>query len=192
MLGSKLVTFIISAIAIATASFGCINKEVKSTSAANQERPSRTVKFVCNKTYNQNSDTYVYSTIAWNPVNKKPIVVWKREDFSGNNYPPQARCEEVSPRFQQAYDSGSFKYITHGEMNGQPVICTSSAVGADCQTLLITLKHEDNAERTLEQLSDILLGYASASLEQSSGDISYSEDNRLYVEIDVEDFLSQP
>ncbi len=49
MIGSKLVTLIISAIAIATASFGCTNKEVKSSSAANQEKPIRTVKFVCNK-----------------------------------------------------------------------------------------------------------------------------------------------
>ncbi|WP_019503362.1 COP23 domain-containing protein [Pleurocapsa sp. PCC 7319] len=192
MIGLKLARLIISAIAITTVSFGCVNKQVKSSSATSQEKPRKTVQFICSKTYDKNSDQYVYSTVAWNPANKKPIVVWKRQDFSGNNYPPQARCEEVSPRFQQAYDSGSFKYITHGEMNEQPVICTSSAVGGDCQTLLITLKHEDNAERTLEQLSDILLGYASSALEQSSGGISYSEDNKLYVEVDVEDFLSQP
>lgn len=191
MSGLKLLTIItISAIAVVTLS--CSQQKSNSSLAINQEQPSRKVKFVCHKTYEQDSDTYVYSTIAWNSANKKPIIIWKRQDFSGNNYPPQTRCEEVSPRFQQAYDSGSFKYITHGEMNGQPVICTSSTVGGNCQTLLITLKHEDNTEQTLEQLSDILLGYASSALEQSSGDISYSEDNRLYIEVDLDDFLSQP
>ena len=187
----KLPTVIITAIAIAAASFGCVSKQVNSSSTSTKEESTRKVQFICNKTYDENSQTYVYATVAWNPENKKPIVVWKRQDFSGNNYPPETRCQEVSPRFQQAYDNGSFKYITHGKMNSQPVICTASAVGDDCQTLLITLKHEDNAERTLEQLSDILLGYASSALEQSSGDISYSEDNKLYVEVDIEDFLNK-
>ena len=192
MIRLELAKRIILAIAIATASFGCTNQQIKSSPAKSPEKPRSTVQFVCQKTYDNNSDTYVYSTVVWNPDNKKPIVIWKREDFSGNNYPPEVRCEEVSPRFQQAYDSGSFKYITHGKMNGQPVICTASAVGEDCQTLLITSKHEDNAEQTLEQLSDILLGYASSALEQSSGHISYSAENKLYIEVNLEDFLRQP
>ena len=192
MVRLELAKRIILAIAIATASFGCVNQQIKSSPTKSPEKPRSTVQFICQKTYDNNSDTYVYSTVVWNPEHKKPIVIWKREDFSGNNYPPEIRCEEVSPRFQQAYDSGSFRYITHGEMNGQPVICTASAVGGDCQKLLITLKHEDNAEQTLEQLSDILLGYASSALEQSSGHISYSEDNKLYIEVDLEDFLRQP
>lgn len=191
MVNPKLSVVFISTVIIAVSIFGCASKQVDSSSPVIQNKSTRKVQFVCNKTYDENSQTYVYSTVAWNPANKKPIVVWKRQDFSGNDFPPETRCQKVSPRFQQAYDSGSFKYITHGEMNGQPVICTSSAVGEDCQSLLITLKHEDNAERTLEQLSDILLGYASAALEQSSGDISYSEDNKLYVEVDIEDFLNK-
>lgn len=191
MINPKLSVVLISTVVIAVSSFGCASKQVDSSSTVTQQESPRKVQFVCNKTYDENSQTYVYSTVAWNPANKKPIVVWKRQDFSGNDFPPETRCQKVSPRFQQAYDSGSFKYITHGEMNGQPVICTASAVGNDCKSLLITLKHEDNAERTLEQLSDILLGYASAALEQSSGDISYSEDNKLYVEVDIEDFLNK-
>ncbi len=191
MINPKLSAVIISMVVIAASSFGCASKQVNSSSTATREESTRKVQFICNKIYDESSQTYVYSTVAWNPENKKPIVVWKRQDFSGNDYPPETRCQEVSPRFQQAYDNGSFKYITHGEMNDQPVICTASAVGDDCQTLLITLKHEDNAERTLEQLSDILLGYASSALEQSSGDISYSEDNKLYVEVDMEDFLNK-
>lgn len=191
MINSQLSAIIILTVVIASASFGCASKQVSSSSTSIPEKSTSKVQFICNKIYDKNSQTYVYSTVAWNPAHKKPIVIWKRQDFSGNNYPPETRCQEVSPRFQQAYDSGSFKYITHGEMNSQPVICTTSAVGDDCQLLLITLKHQDNAERTLEQLSDILLGYASSALEQSSGDISYSEDNKIYIEVDIEDFLSK-
>ena len=77
-------------------------------------------------------------------------------------------------------------------MNGQPVICTSNHVGDDCNTLLITLKHEDNAQQTLEQLSDIFLGYAAGAISQSSGEIAYSDDNRMFIKVDIEDFLSKP
>ena len=191
MINSKLLATIISALAIGAASFGCGNKKVNSSATSTRKESTRKIQFICNETYDDNSKTYVYSTVAWNPENKKPIVIWKRQDFSGNNYPPQTRCQEVSPRFQQAYDTGTFKYITYGKMNDQPVICTASTVGDDCQSLLITLKHQDNAEQTLEELSDILLGHSSSALEQSSGDIFYSEDNKLYVEVDIENFMRQ-
>jgi tetratricopeptide (TPR) repeat protein len=82
--------------------------------------------------------------------------------------------------------------MTHGEMNGQPVVCTASKVGNDCDTLLITLKHQDNAEKTLTQLSNTLLGYASEPLQQSSGDITYDQENKPYVEVNIEEFLNKP
>ncbi len=179
-------SLIASAIAV-----GCAGNQVNNGKTT-QEKFKQKIQFICNKTYDEASKEYVYSTIAWNPNNKKPIIVWKREDFSGNDFPPQKRCEKVSPRFQKAYDHGSLNYITQGIMNRQPVICTASTVGDTCQTLLITLKHQDNAEQTLEQLSDILLGYTSSALEQSSGEIAYSDDNRIYIKVDIEDFLSQP
>ncbi len=187
-LAFKLIISIVTAIAT-----GCGEKQIKqinNSGTTTSESESR-IKFVCNKAYDGESQEYLYSTIARNPERKRPIINWKREDFSGNGFTPQKRCEEVSPRFQKAHDNGSLTYLTHGVMNQQPVICTATQVGGECNTLLITLKHEDNAERTLEQLSNIFLGYASAALEQSSGDINYSEDNRPYVEVNIEEFLNQ-
>ncbi len=179
----KFIGLILTAIAVS-----CGEKQVNDSASTTTQSKGK-IQFVCNKTYDEKSQEYVYSTIAWNPEQKRPIIVWMREDFSGNGFTPQKRCEEVSPRFQQAYDNNNLNYLTHGVMNQQPVICTATRVGGECKTLLITLKHEDNAEQTLEQLSDIFLGYASAALEQSSGDINYSEDNRPYVEVSIEDFL---
>lgn len=177
-------SLIASAIAV-----GCAENQVNKGTTT-PAKSKRKVQFVCNKTYDEASQEYVYSTVAWHPENKKSIIVWKREDFSGNNFPPQKRCEKVSPRFQKAYDHGSLNYITQGIMNRQPVICTANRVGDNCNILLITLKHQDNAQQTLEQLSDILLGYASGAIVQSSGEIAYSDDNRMYIKVDIEDFLS--
>jgi hypothetical protein len=189
-------TFIILSV-INTLIYGCTNNNPTSskiqTVEQNTNTPNQKVQFVCDRLYDQASSQYVYNTLAWNEKAKKAIVVWKQEDFSGNGYPPKVRCEEVSPRFQEAYENGSFKYMTHGEMNRQPVVCTALEVGGDCDTLLITLKHQDDAEKTLTQLSDILLGYAaSGPLQQSSGDITYDQENRPYVEVNIEDFLNKP
>jgi hypothetical protein len=156
-----------------------------------QNTPQPKIQFICDRLFDQASGEYIYNTLAWNEQAKKPVVVWKQEDFSGNGYPPQVRCEQVSPRFQVAHETGRFKYLTHGEMNGQPVVCTASAIGGDCDQLLITLKHRDDAEKTLEQLSTVLLGYASGPLEQSSGKITFDQ-GRPYVEADFADFLSKP
>lgn len=178
--------------------YGCANNNLtsletpKSSEQNTTSTPNQNIQFTCDRSYDQASSQYVYNTLAWNEKSKKPIIVWKQEDFSGNGYPPKVRCEEVSPRFQEAYEQGSFKYMTHGEINGQPVVCTASKVGNDCDTLLITLKHQDNAEKTLTQLSDTLLGYASGPLQQSSGDITYDQDNKPYVEVNIEDFLNKP
>ena len=160
-------------------------------SAAPTPKSDNKIRFVCSKTYDEATKDYVYSTIAWNPQHKRPIIHWQREDFSGNGFTPQKRCEEVSPRFQEAYDKGNLNYFTQGTMNGQPVICTANLIGDSCNTLLITLKHEDNAQQTLEQLSDIFLGYASGAISQSSGEIAYADDNRMFIKVDIEEFLSQ-
>ncbi len=181
----KFIVFLIIAIA-----FGCAETEIKDA-ATTKTQSQKKIQFVCSKTYDEATQKYVYSTIAWNPQTKRPIIVWKREDFSGNGFTSQKRCEEVSPRFQEAYDNGSLNYFTHGTMNGQPVICTANLVGDSCITLLITLKHQDNAQQTLEQLSDIFLGYASGAIVQSSGEIAYSDDNRMYIKVDIEEFLNK-
>lgn len=187
----KLPLAIISTILIASVlAVGCAETEVNDF-ATIKTQSQRKIQFVCSKTYDEDSQDYVYSPIAWNPQQKRPIIVWKREDFSGNSFTPQKRCEEVSPRFQEAYDQGNLNYFTQGTMNGQPVICTANLVGEDCNTLLITLKHQDNAQKTLEQLSDIFLGYASGAIVPSSGEITYSDDNRMYIKVDIEEFLNK-
>jgi Circadian oscillating protein COP23 len=190
---AKILTSFIILTVFNTLVHGCTtnNSTGSNKQTVKQNTSNQNVQFVCDRSYDQASSQYVYSTLAWNEKSKKPIIVWKQEDFSGNGYPPKVRCEEVSPRFQEAYEQGSFKYMTHGEMNGQPVVCTASKVGNDCDTLLITLKQQDNAEKTLTQLSDTLLGYASGPLQQSSGDITYDQENRPYVEVNIEDFLNK-
>ena len=77
-------------------------------------------------------------------------------------------------------------------MNGQSVICTSDRMGGECQTLLLTILPKDDPLQTLEQLSDIFLGYASSPLQQSSAEPIQEVGDRIYVKVDVEEFLLSP
>lgn len=148
------------------------------------------IQFACGQSFDRQTQQYIFTTFAWNSQYKKPIITWNQETFSDAGFDPQTRCEAVSPRFQEAYHNQSLKFLTHGTINGQSVICTSRLVGGDCQTLLLTLLPEDDPLQTLEQLSDIFLGYASSPLQQSSEESIHEVGERVYVEVDIEEFLS--
>jgi hypothetical protein len=149
------------------------------------------IKFGCGQSYDRDSKQYVYTTFAWNSEQKKPIIIWNEETFSDSGFDPQKRCETVSPKFQQAYANDSLNFLTHGTINKQSVICTSRQVGGECQTLLFTLLPEDDPLQTLEQLSDIFLGYASSPLQQSSEEQIQEVGNRVYVKVDLQKFFNQ-
>lgn len=119
-------------------------------------------------------------TYARTPIGAIPIINWVSEQFSGSGYTPQRRCQEVSGRFQSAYDQGTLNYITTGYKNGQPVVCTSSSNGGPCSMVLFTLKPGSDASRTVQQLFDIR-NLASGPLSESSG--------RVY--LDVNTFLDE-
>lgn len=61
------------------------------------------------------------------------------------------RCQETTNRLNKFFRKGGL-YITHGVINGQPVICTTDKVGNGCKELLFTLKPSDDPEAVLEDL----------------------------------------
>lgn len=177
--------------------FSCLFAGLLSISAnllteaeAQSDNLQSNIQFACGQSFDSNSQQYIFTTFAWNSQHKKPIITWSKETFSDAGFDPQKRCEAVSPRFQEAYSNQSLKFLTHGTINGQSVICTCSLVGGDCQTLLLTLLPEDDPLQVLEQLSDIFLGYASSPLQQSSEESIHEVGDRIYVEVDIEEFLS--
>lgn len=94
-------------------------------------------------------------TFAQTPIGAIPIINWVSHQFSDSGYTPERRCQEVSGRFQSAYNQGTLNYITTGYKNGQPVVCTSSSNGGGCSMVLFTLKPGSDASRTVQQLFDI-------------------------------------
>lgn len=117
-------------------------------------------------------------TYAITPKGTIPVINWVSDYFSGSGYTPERRCQEVSERFQTAYNQGTLNYITAGYRNGQPVICTSSTNGGPCSMVLFTLKPGSDASRTIQQLFDIK-NLAAGPLYESA------EDDEVYLDMNA-------
>jgi hypothetical protein len=106
---------------------------------------------------------------------------------------PQQACEEISPRFQQAYDNGTLNFVTNGTMNGQPVICTTSGYGGTCRTLLMTLRSQDLMTRRSRDSSFALLIALKDQLNaRSAGPVyGHSDVLQLYLKVDIDKFLQE-
>ncbi|WP_204105716.1 MULTISPECIES: COP23 domain-containing protein [Spirulina sp. CCY15215] len=131
-----------------------------------------------------NVNTGLPTTYAVFPDNShKPVVRWYSDYFSGSGYTPMRRCQEVSARFQNFYNSGRLDYITTGYINGQAVVCVASAHGRPCagDTVLFTLKPGSNATSTIQRLFNISTG---------ASDVLYESEDDLGPYIDFNQFLS--
>ncbi len=115
-------------------------------------------------------------TYARTPIGVIPIINWVSNYFMDSGYTPERRCQEVSGRFQSAYNQGTLNYITTGYKNGQPVVCTSSRNGGPCSMVLFTLKPGSDASRTVQQLFDIR-DFAVGALYESENDEVYLDMN---------------
>ncbi len=149
---------------------------ISTTEVAAQEE---TARIYCGQNYDEESDATSPATIVKINDQKTTLIIWTEEKFSN----PQQRCEESSPRFQEAYDNGSLNSMTNGTINGQPVICTYRELNDKCDTLLMTLKPEDNSLQIVNNLKDQLNGYSVGPVKHSSSD------PQVFVQFDLEELL---
>ncbi len=151
-----------------------------------QAKAESTVQFLCRSSFDEEQGTRLPTTLAWTSRGKIAVIRWVKQ-LGGKS--PQERCEAVSPRFQEAYQKGSLSFITNGKMNKQPVICTAKEYGGKCETLLMTLRPEDersekdNSLKILNSLKETLNGRGVGPIKHSSGV------PQVYYRVDMDDFL---
>lgn len=100
----------------------------------------------------------------------KPIVLfnWVSEYFSESTWTPEARCKEVSPKFQMASDNGMLNYLTNAEAeNGLPILCANSSTETTCDFMLFTLKPDDKPDAVRQMLIDMAEGSRMDPIPQS-------------------------
>jgi Circadian oscillating protein COP23 len=108
-----------------------------------------------------------------------PMIRWVSVNLPSAT--PEQRCQTVSGNFQRAYENGNLKFITTGQMNNQPVVCTTASRGGSCQDLLFTLKPGSNPKTILRRLLD-RRGLAAGNPLEQAGEEFY---------LDFEDYLNR-
>ncbi|MHC5825971.1 MAG: COP23 domain-containing protein, partial [Nostoc sp.] len=156
---------------------GCI------TSIPSQAKADDEVRFICASGYDQATNLRFPTTYAWTERGKIAIIRWKYAWFKSKTVTPEERCEQVSSRFQTAYNNQSLAYIANGTVNNQPVICTAKKEDAACDSTLLTLRPKDNPLEILENLKDTLRGRATKPVEHST------KQEPVYYKIDINKFL---
>jgi len=103
----------------------------------------------------------------------EPWIRWVSNAFRSAGYDPLTRCQEVSARLENYRQNKQLRYITVGMMNRQRVVCTASAINGRCENLIFTLKPNQDAVRTLNNLLAWREGQASAPSLNESGAVPY-------------------
>ncbi|MGK7901342.1 MAG: COP23 domain-containing protein [Hormoscilla sp.] len=188
MKGQSFIAVLAAALAVASSS--CKNNQIEYTPTPTELPPPSASgwQFICREGYDNKSGKRVPTTYAWRQEGKKALVRWETDVFEAMGYTPMKRCEEVSPRFQEAYDNGTLNYMTNGTWKGkngkdQPVICAASVKDGDCETLLFTLRHKDDSRKILDQLSAVIQGSSSEPARHDSAS------GQIYIKVNLEEFL---
>lgn len=115
-----------------------------------------------------------YVTYAETPGgSRQAIIRWKSEYFSQSGWTPQARCEEVSPKFDQASINNQLNYITNDTRNNLPIVCAAIDETERCGMMLFTLRPEDDPDTVRQMLIDLGQGKAMVPIPQSGSDKVY-------------------
>jgi Circadian oscillating protein COP23 len=145
--------------------------------AFSQNKGPAQITFFCKDVYDKASGQKIPATFAWIPERQGNISVvgWKSQFFAKRGWNAQKRCADITPKFQQSFDTGRLQYLTTGTSNGYPVVCAIAKQEDACNgtSQLFTLKPHDQPALVLQQLMDVLTGKASDMLLQSSDGKTY-------------------
>ena len=157
---------------------------------------SSSVRFLC-----QNSDGKL-STIVVKNHSTPPfaIIDWNLDnDYFGDEYTPEARCNIVSQRFQNLYNKDKLAFLTTDVSDwetsfGIPIICSVQQSGDSCteEDLLITLENSDDPDYVLEQIIAVRNNPVSNKAVLRTGKESPTFEDGLRFYYDIRDLFSEP
>lgn len=92
------------------------------------------------------------TTVARTAQHTISVISWTRDYYAESQETPLARCIRVSALLQDYSRKGILNYITHGEMDGQRVVCAASAARSPCSRLLFALDPDENPAQVVDDL----------------------------------------
>jgi Circadian oscillating protein COP23 len=130
------------------------------------------VRFYCGQTFDPNSNQIVPTTLVATSAKQEPIALIQWKSKLNGKYTPQVRCNMVSSKFQQAWETKRLTYLTAGvAKSGAGLICGIKSRATPCNesTMLFTLLNGADATETIDRIKNIRSGTGSNPLPQSSG-----------------------
>lgn len=166
--------------ALSITSLVLANMAIMPTSAFSQDQPPSTTvsdrRFYCGQAQDPTSKRGTTKMLPATLMEtqgqneSQVIVIWKSENFQ--NFPPQKRCEIVSPKFQAAYQDGR-GYLASGKdpVTRQGIICQIANENDPCikSNMLFTLKSHQDANQVIKDLFSFASGQSGIPDIQSGG-----------------------
>jgi Circadian oscillating protein COP23 len=162
-------------ILVSAAAIGCLVGIASLTASQATAKNPPVARFYCGQSYDLGSKEFVPTTIVATSARKETIslIMWKSTAF-GDEYTPQTRCQNVSSKLQQAWDTKQFKYLLAGTLKstGQGIVCAVADKKGKCNqsSMLFTLTSGSNAKEIITRIKGVTNGKASNPVPQSSGD----------------------
>ena len=108
-----------------------------------------------------------------------PMIYWRSNRFSDSGYNPAYRCENVSTRIHNAYQSGDFQDLVPDAVNGETVICYSQNLDGPCSGIIFTLEPDENPDAVVSEFEYLV-------------DISKSTSDGTTIDINNSGLLGRP
>jgi hypothetical protein len=160
---------------VSVTAIGCLVGIASLTANQATAKNPPVARFYCGQSFDPISNEFVPTTLVATSARKETIslIMWKSTAF-GEEYTPQTRCQNVSGKLQQAWDTKQFKYLTSGTLKstGQGIICAVADKKGKCNqsNMLFTLTSGSNAKEIISRIKGVASGKAGNPVPQSSGD----------------------
>lgn len=96
----------------------------------------------------QGTPTTLAKNDSWGE--EREFIRWT-SPLAAPEYTPERRCNEVTNRINTAIEK-DLRYLTHGIMNNQPVICFTKSEGIGCDMLFYTMREGIDPKERIEDI----------------------------------------
>lgn len=170
-MNKKLITALVSGITI---TLGTLTLNMPTSNA----RPS-------SHTFNCVNIQGIPATVARRGTEQVTMIRWsKNDEYFGEGWTQEKRCQHVSAKFQEYAQQGNLRYITHGVKNGYPIICVAKTKGGSCVGQLFTLRKSDNPQQKVSRLLD-RNSISSNPLAESDTAYVINVNDKVYIDLNI-------
>jgi len=123
-------------LSLSPSAFGSLLTVLLLSPLASTPSHAQDVRYVCKRGEAFGGKTFDFVTVAvTSSGSQKPFLPYA----TSTGVTLEQKCQIVTQRLNEISQAGLLSYITHGQSNGNLVICSASSLGGVCETTLYTV-----------------------------------------------------